>query len=224
MRLLIDEKLDYFSNPLTLIKEQAVEGEKPKAIRFQGIFMEYDIQNKNGRKYPLHEGQNAVANYQPKIKDRRALGELEHPETATINTERACFECEKLYMEGDHAIGQGRALNYTPMGIIMGGYLMDGIKLGTSSRGLGDLLESADCPTVKNFEYVCNDIIHDPSAPRAYINGILEKKEYVLEGGIICEKHVENFEKSLRVLPKHDVDSFLFKQLTGFLNNISRGK
>jgi len=223
MRLLIDEKNDYFSNPLQLVKEQNVEEGKVKDIRFQGIFMEYDVENKNGRTYPLHEGRNAVQAYQPKIQDRRALGELEHPETATINTERACFECEKLYLEGDHAIGQGRVLDYTPMGIIMGGYLKDGIKLGTSSRGLGDLMEGADHPTVKNFEYVCNDIIHDPSAPRAYINGILEKKEYILEGGIICEKHVEDFERSLHTLPKHDVNSFLFKQLQGFLNTISKG-
>ncbi len=79
------------------------------------------------------------------------MGELEHPESATINTERACFECEKLYLEGNHAVGQGRVLQYTPMGKIFGGYLMDGIKLGTSSRGLGDLMESSDCPTVEEF-------------------------------------------------------------------------
>ena len=224
MKLLIDEKADYFSNPLQLIKETAGEDGKVKDIRFQGIFMEYDIENKNGRRYPLEEGKKAVHDYQPKIHDRRALGELEHPESATINTERACFECEKLYLEGNNAIGQGRVLPYTPMGKIVGGYLMDGIKLGTSSRGLGDLLEGVGVPTVKNFEYVCNDIIHDPSAPRAYINGILEKKEYVLEDGIICEKHVADFEKNLSTLPKHDVNSFLYEQLMTFLNNISLGK
>ena len=219
MKLLIDEKHDHFANPLTLIKENNEDG-NVKDIRFQGVFMEFDIQNKNGRKYPLLEGQNAVRDYQPKINDRRSLGELEHPESATVNTERACFECEKLYLEGNHAVGQGRVLQYIPVGVIFGGYLMDGIKLGTSSRGLGDLMESSDCPTVKNFEYVCNDIIHDPSAPSAYINGILERKEYILNGGIICEKNFDKLEKNLTTLPKHDKTSFLYEQLTTFLKSL----
>ena len=223
MKLLIDEKHDYFSNPLKIITESNSE-DGHRDIRFQGIFMEFDIRNKNGRKYPLEEGKVAVQNYQPKIADRRALGELEHPESASINTERACFECEKLYIEGNNAIGQGRVLQYTPMGKIVAGYLMDGIKLGTSSRGLGDLVESTyDGPTVKNFEYVCNDIIHDPSAPRAYINGILEKKEYILQDGVICERHVDNFERNLRTIPKHDTNEYLFEQLQKFLNDITKG-
>lgn len=225
MKLIIDEKINVFSNPLKLLTEEVTDdkGNKVKKVRFTGIYMEADIKNKNGRKYPLSEIIREVTQYQPMISEHRALGELEHPESASVNLERSCHLCEKLYMEGNLAVGQSLVLTDLPLGRIVGSLLMAGVKIGTSSRGLGDLIEESEKdPTVKNFQYVCNDIIHDPSAPKAFINGVLESKEYVLEGGVICERSVAGFERNLSKLPKKDVNNYLANQISKFLVDISK--
>lgn len=227
MKLIIDEKFDIFANPLKPLIEEVTDnqGNKVKKVRFTGIYMEADIKNKNGRRYPLAEIIREVTSYQPMISEKRALGELEHPESASVNLERACHLCEKLYMEGNASVGQSLVLTDLPLGRIVGSLLMAGVKIGTSSRGLGDLVEESEKdPTVKNFQYVCNDIIHDPSAPRAFINGVLESKEYVLEGGVICERTVSGLEKNLSRLPKKDVNGYLANQISKFLDGVAKRK
>jgi len=225
MKLIIDEKTNIFANPIKpLITESQVGCKSVKEIRFTGMWMESEIKNKNGRKYPQAEIIREVTRYQSMISERRALGELEHPESASVDLERVAYLCEKLYMDDKDALGQGLVLQDMPMGKIVATLLLNGIKIGLSSRGLGDLIEEGTDPVVKNFQFVCADVIHDPSAPRAFINGVLESKEFVLADGVICERSVERLEQSISKLPKKDVDGHLARQIMIFLEDISRKK
>ena len=169
------------------ITEQKENGKKNYKIK--GIFMQADIKNRNGRIYPEEVLAKEVKRYnKDQINNNRAYGELGHPEGPTINLERASHMITKLYPDGKNFIGEAKILS-TPMGEIVKNLLDDGAKLGVSSRGMGSLAQKNGANYVNGDFYLATaaDIVADPSAPNAFVHGIMEGKEWVWNHGTLVE-------------------------------------
>ena len=172
------------------ITEQNEDGKKNYKIK--GIFMQADIKNKNGRVYPMEILQKEVNRYNKEfIKEKRAYGELGHPEGPTINLERASHMITDLYPDGKNFVGEAKILS-TPMGEIVKTLMDEGAKLGVSSRGMGSLEEKDGKSYVRNDFYLATaaDIVSDPSAPSAFVEGIMEGKEWVWNHGALVESEL----------------------------------
>ena len=169
------------------ITEQKDNGKKNYKIK--GIFMQADIKNRNGRIYPMEVLEKEVKRYnKEQIKENRAFGELGHPEGPTINLERASHMITDLYPDGKNFIGEAKILS-TPMGKIVENLMEDGAKLGVSSRGMGSLNQKNGANYVRNDFYLATaaDIVADPSAPNAFVEGIYEGKDWVWNNGSLVE-------------------------------------
>ena len=170
------------------ITEQNEDGKKNYKIK--GVFMQADIKNKNGRVYPMEILQKEVKRYNKEfINEKRAYGELGHPEGPTVNLERASHMITALYPDGKNFIGEAKVLS-TPMGEIVKSLMDEGAKLGVSSRGMGSLEQKKDGSNyVRNDFYLATaaDIVSDPSAPSAFVEGIMEGKEWVWTHGALLE-------------------------------------
>tara|TARA_S200002703_G_scaffold157272_1_gene164707 strand:- start:114 stop:770 length:657 start_codon:yes stop_codon:yes gene_type:complete len=169
------------------ITEQKEGGKKKYKIK--GIFMQADIKNRNGRIYPMEVLQKEVQRYnKDQIKENRAYGELGHPEGPTINLERASHMITSLVPDGKNFIGEAKILS-TPMGKIVENLLSDGAKLGVSSRGMGSLAQKRGANYVNGDFYLATaaDIVADPSAPNAFVQGVMEGKEWVWNQGTLVE-------------------------------------
>ena len=169
------------------ITEQKENGKKNYKIK--GIFMQADIKNRNGRIYPQEVLEKEVRRYnKDQINNNRAYGELGHPEGPTINLERASHMITKLFPDGKNFIGEAKVLS-TPMGEIVKNLLDDGAKLGVSSRGMGSLNQKNGANYVRDDFYLATaaDIVADPSAPNAFVQGIMEGKEWVWNHGTLVE-------------------------------------
>ena len=169
------------------ITEQKDNGKKNYKIK--GIFMQADIKNRNGRIYPMEVLEKEVRRYnKEQIKENRAFGELGHPEGPTINLERASHMITDLYPDGKNFIGEAKILS-TPMGKIVENLMEDGAKLGVSSRGMGSLNQKNGANYVRNDFYLATaaDIVADPSAPNAFVEGIMEGKDWVWHNGSLVE-------------------------------------
>jgi len=165
--------------------EYIVEG-KAKEQYIKGIFMQSDIQNQNGRVYPFSVLRKEVKNYNNKfVKESRALGELGHPSGPTINLDRVSHIITELYEEGKNFIGKAKIMN-TPNGKIVKNLIESGVRLGVSSRGLGSVKanKSGVNEVQKDFVLSTVDIVSDPSAPEAFVNGIMEGREFSITGEI----------------------------------------
>ena len=173
------------------ITEEKANGKKDYKIK--GIFMQADIKNKNGRVYPMEILQKEVKRYNEEfINEKRAYGELGHPEGPTINLERASHMITALYPDGKNFIGEAKILA-TPMGEIVKTLMDEGAKLGVSSRGMGSLEEKKDGASyVRNDFYLATaaDIVSDPSAPSAFVEGIMEGKEWVWNHGALVQSEL----------------------------------
>ena len=172
------------------ITEQNEDGKKNYKIK--GIFMQADIKNKNGRVYPMEILQKEVNRYNKEfINEKRAYGELGHPEGPTVNLERASHMITALYPDGKNFIGEAKILS-TPMGEIVKTLMDEGAKLGVSSRGMGSLEEKDGKSYVRNDFYLATaaDIVSDPSAPSAFVEGIMEGKEWVWNHGALIESEL----------------------------------
>jgi hypothetical protein len=173
------------------ITEEKQNGKKDYKIK--GIFMQADIKNKNGRVYPMEILQKEVKRYNEEfINEKRAYGELGHPEGPTINLERASHMITALYPDGKNFIGEAKILA-TPMGEIVKTLMDEGAKLGVSSRGMGSLEEKKDGASyVRNDFYLATaaDIVSDPSAPSAFVEGIMEGKEWVWNHGALVQSEL----------------------------------
>lgn len=201
-----------------LVEESSRAGEQNMYI--VGPYLMAEKRNKNERVYPLDEMVPEMDRYEREmIKTDRALGELNHPASAEINPERACHKIIKLERSGNTYTGKSKILS-TPMGLIVKSLINDGCKLGTSSRALGKLVKENRGDVVKNFRYITNDIVHDPSVDTAFINGILESKQYVLHKDGTLEEYYNDLEASVATLPKHDVNEFIKEQVFIFLNKL----
>ena len=165
---------------------------KGKDMKIQGVFMQAETKNRNGRVYPLDVLQKEVTRYSKElVEKKRAFGELGHPDGPTVNLDRVSHLIEELVPEGNNIIGKAKILD-TPNGKIVKELLNAGAKLGVSSRGMGTLEKRGQTNYVKNDFYLATagDIVADPSAPQAFVEGIMEGKEWVWDNGIIKEAEV----------------------------------
>ena len=165
---------------------------KGKDMKIKGVFMQAETKNRNGRVYPLNVLQKEVARYNKElVETKRAFGELGHPEGPTVNLDRVSHMIEELVPEGKNIIGKAKILD-TPNGKIVKELLNAGAKLGVSSRGMGTLEKRGQTNYVKDDFYLATagDIVADPSAPKAFVEGIMEGKEWVWDNGILKEAEV----------------------------------
>ena len=181
-----------------------VEGKgTKKKMYIEGVFLQGDIKNRNGRMYPVNTLAKEVGRYTESfVKTGRALGELGHPEGPTVNLDRVSHKIIKLEQSGNNFIGKARLLE-TPMGKIAKNLIAEGVTLGVSSRGVGSLKEdNTGCKVVGEDFMLATaaDIVADPSAPDAFVSGIMEGKEWVWDGGILREQLAEKTKKSINTL------------------------
>jgi hypothetical protein len=192
----------------------------PSTLFIKGPYMMAEGVNRNNRLYPLHELVREVDRYKSEmITNARSLGELNHPQSAEVNPERACHMVTELHQDGNVFLGKSKVLS-TPCGLIIKSLINDGVKLGMSSRALGQLEEKGGKNVVKNLRLVAIDCVADPSYPKAFVNGILESKQYVLKESGQYEEVYNIFEDRISNLPKHDVESYLKESIINFLKNI----
>ena len=195
-----------------------------KKMYIEGVFLQGDIKNRNGRMYPVQTLEREVGRYNENFTNKgRALGELGHPEGPTVNLDRVSHKITSLQREGNNFKGRAQLLE-TPMGKIAKSLLDEGVQLGVSSRGIGSLKEDrTGCKVVgEDFQLAtAADIVADPSAPDAFVNGIMEGKEWVWDGGILRQELAEKTKRSLntlvdqRRLEVHKLDLF-----NNFLSNL----
>ena len=183
--------------------EYLVEEQKDgkKNYKIKGIFMQADIKNRNGRVYPQEVLANEVAKYNKNfIKENRAFGELGHPDGPTVNLERVSHMITSLTPDGKNFIGEAKIMS-TPMGTIVKNLMDEGAKLGVSSRGMGSLESKNGANYVRDDFYLATaaDIVADPSAPNAFVEGIMEGKEWVWNNGNIVEAEVADMKKRFDV-------------------------
>ena len=181
------------------ITEEKDDGGKNYKIR--GIFMQADIKNRNGRVYPMEVLDEEVKKYNEKfIQQNRAFGELGHPEGPTVNLERVSHMITSLKPDGKNFIGEAKIMD-TPMGKIVKNLMDEGAKLGVSSRGMGSLRQKGGANVVSDDFYLATaaDIVADPSAPNAFVEGVMEGKEWVWNNGALVEAHVADLKKKFDV-------------------------
>ena len=174
-----------------------------KSLYIEGVFLQGNIKNRNGRMYPMETLRREVGRYnESNVVTGRALGELGHPDGPTINLDRVSHKITSLRQEGSNWVGRAQILS-TPMGTIAKNLLDEGVKLGVSSRGMGSLKEDRNGVKVVGEDFMlatAADIVADPSAPDAFVNGIMEGKDWVWDGGILREKYAEKTYKKVNTL------------------------
>jgi hypothetical protein len=212
---LITETID---NPLRVLSE---EKEGKKNLFIEGVFMQAEQQNKNGRIYPRDILINEVARYnQSYIRENRALGELGHPEGPTVNLERVSHIITNLKENGNDVVGKAKILG-TPYGKIVENLIDSGVKLGVSSRGMGSLKQVNGVNMVQeDFMLAAVDIVADPSAPNAFVNGIMEGKQWIWENGLLKEKELEKWRKDIKKTPSKKLEEQYLKVFKSFLSNL----
>jgi hypothetical protein len=215
LKLLVEEPC-YDIEPL--IEEQ--NSKSPSTMYITGPFLMAEKKNKNGRIYSLNEMTQEVNRYtRDMIERQRSLGELNHPASVEINPERACHMVTEFKQNGNMFMGKSKILN-TPMGQLTRTLITDGVKLGVSSRALGKLEEKGDHKDVSDLHLICVDVVHDPSVDEAFVDGILESKEWVLKcDGGICQLY-DSFESKLETLPKHETEQYLKENIIEFINSL----
>ncbi len=220
-KLLVEEP----SYDLQYIVEEKNKNE-PSTLYIQGPFLMSEQKNKNGRIYSLNEMAQEVGRYTSEmIKEKRSLGELNHPTSVEVNPERACHMITELRQEGNMFFGKSKVLS-TPMGQLVRALIMDNVKLGISSRALGKLLPNGDTHTVQGFHLICCDVVHDPSVSTAFVNGIMEAKDWILNtDGTIMEAY-DKFEGSIKSLPRNSgiKEEVLKESILKFINSLKSHK
>jgi hypothetical protein len=192
----------------------------PSTLYIKGPYMMAEGVNKNNRKYPIDELRREVQRYNEEmVQPGRAMGELNHPASADVDLERACHIVTELYEDNNVFYGKSKVLS-TPCGLIVKSLINDGVKVGMSSRALGTLEEGSGHNIVRNLKLVAVDCVADPSYPKAFVNGILESKQWVIAENGKYEEIYDNFTKSISKLPVKGVDDFLREHIIKFLRSI----
>ena len=215
----IHEGLDF------MIEEKNRLGEQKLYIT--GPFLMAEQKNQNGRIYRLDEMVNEVERYSTDmIKSRRAIGEMNHPQSTEVNPINACHLVTELKQNGNYFMGKSQVLN-TPMGLLLKSLIQDNVKMGISSRALGNVTESGNVKNVSNFHLICLDVVHQPSVQNAMLESVMESKEWMIrpDGSIIeaASKAYKELNETLRTYPKHGTDQFLKEALLNFINTIKNG-
>ena len=191
MRLIAEE--------ITEVNFLSEEKEGKRSHFIEGVFLQSEIENKNGRKYPFKTLEREVAKYdEAHIRKGRALGELGHPDGPSINLDKVSHKIESLRAEGNNFIGRAKILD-TPMGNIAKNLLDEGVRLGVSSRGMGSLKQQEGVNIVQDDFMLATaaDIVADPSAPDAFVDGIMEGKEWVWDNGLLKESAVAQIKQEI---------------------------
>ena len=194
---LISEQIE----EVEFITEELNEDTGKKSYKIKGVFMQSDVKNRNGRIYPQQILAKEVAKYNKNfIKEKRAFGELGHPDGPTVNLERVSHMITDLYPDGKNFIGEAKIMS-TPMGEIVKNLMDEGAKLGVSSRGMGSLESRGGTNYVKDDFYLATaaDIVADPSAPNAFVEGIMEGKEWVWNNGALVEAELVQMQREFDV-------------------------
>ena len=195
-----------------------------KSLFIEGVFLQGEIKNRNGRMYPMSTLAREVGRYNENfVQKGRALGELGHPDGPTVNLDRVSHKIVSLKEEGNNFIGKAKILN-TPMGKIASDLLGEGVKLGVSSRGVGSLNKTNEGYSVVGEDFTlatAADIVADPSAPDAFVDGIMEGKEWVWDGGIIRERLASKTYKQINTLvDQNKLDEQKLSVFQDFLANL----
>ena len=194
----------------------------PSTLYIKGPYMMAENINRNNRIYPISEMAREVERYKTEmIVTSRAMGELNHPQSADVNLERACHIVTEMYQDGNVFYGKSKVLT-TPCGLIVKSLVNDGVRVGMSSRSLGQIVENSGKNVVKDMRLVAIDCVADPSFPKAFVNGILESKEWVLNLDGKLEQVYERFQEAISNLPKVQVEQYLKDTILEFLNKIKK--
>ena len=210
---------EYHDSNLQVITERTKDGKKQYVI--EGVFMQADKKNRNGRVYEKSILEGAVDKYvKEQVKTGRAVGELNHPEGPTINLDKVSHKITELNWNGTDVVGKASILN-TPMGKIVEGLLEGGVKLGVSSRGMGTLVNKQGASHVgKDFMLSTVDIVQDPSAPEAFVNGIMEGVEWVWQNGVLCPQEIEEIETEIKEARGVSSTNIEIKAFKNFLSKL----
>ena len=208
---------------ITEVVEDILVEQKGNSLFIEGVFLQSNIQNRNGRIYPPEVLDKEVQRYTEKYVDQnRAFGELGHPEGPSINLERVSHMIKSLKKEGDNFIGKAKIMTETPYGAIVNNLIKEGAKLGVSSRGMGSVKEAGGKNVVQDDFYLATaaDIVADPSAPDAFVNGIMEGKEWVWDNGIMKESQISHYKYSLDNKKKMDTEKLKIDLFENFLSKL----
>lgn len=208
---------------IDFLTEQKNRDEAPKYF-ISGPYMMAEAKNQNGRVYNLDEMVREVGRYSTDmIKTRRAIGEMNHPQSTEVNPVNACHLVVELKQKDNYFYGKSQILD-TPMGQLLKSFVKEKIQMGISTRGLGSLTESSEGKRVSNFHLICLDVVHQPSVQNAMLESVLESKEWTLDNsGRIIEvsaNALNALREGVSSLPKHEVDAFLKRKLTMFIESL----
>jgi hypothetical protein len=196
----------------------------PASLYIKGPYMMAENFNRNNRLYKLDEMVQEVNRYREEmIKTGRAMGTLNHESSAEVSLDKACHLVTEMFQDGNVFYGKSKILT-TPCGHIVRALVQDGVRVGMSSRALGQLEESTDGKNiVKDFRLISVDCVADPSFPKAFVNGILESKQWILGESGQFEEVFADFEKTISSLPKKQIEEYLKESILTFLNKIKLG-
>ncbi len=217
MRLItefVDDDLDI------IVEANKKTGEKQYAI--EGVFMQSEAKNKNGRIYEKAVMEKAVNKYiDEQVKTGRAVGELNHPDGPTVNLDKVSHKINSLHFQGNDVVGKASILK-TPMGKIVEGLLDGGVKLGVSSRGMGSLVSKRGAQYVgDDFMLSTIDIVQDPSAPSAFVNGVMEGVEWVWDSGVLKPQDIELIETEIKSTKSKHLPEVEIRAFKNFLSKIN---
>ena len=208
---------EYNEQDIECIVEAKEDGSKNHFI--EGVFMQSEAKNRNGRIYEKTILEGAVDKYiTEQVSQNRAVGELNHPDGPTVNLDKVSHKITELSWKGNDVVGKAQILD-TPMGNIVKGLLEGGVQLGVSTRGMGSLEERNGTMYVKN-DFILNtvDIVQDPSAPTAFVNGIMEGVEWVWDNGVIAPQVIEKMETEIKKAPRADLYEAQTREFKNFLS------
>ena len=212
-----------FNESITYLTEETKNKNKPNVF-IEGVFLQSDLKNKNGRIYPREIMQREVQRYvDENVKTKRAYGELGHPEGPTVNLDRVSHMITSLREDGNNWIGKAKIMD-TPMGRIVKELISEGAQLGVSSRGLGSLKERNGINEVQDDFMLATaaDIVADPSAPDAFVSGIMEGKEWVFVNGRWTEQDIEEAKSTISKANIRDLEEEKMQVFNNFLNKLSK--
>ena len=206
---------------IQIVTETIDEG-KGREHFIEGVFMQSNLKNRNGRVYPRETLMNEVARYNKEyVSKNRAMGELNHPQGPTVNLDRVSHIIKELRPDGDNVYGKAKIME-TPMGKIAKNLIDEGAKLGVSSRGMGSLKQNkeGENEVQKDFMLAAVYIVADPSAPNAFVEGIMEGREWVWDNGILKEKHIAEYEKEIESASIADLEEKKLEIWTDFISKL----
>lgn len=210
---------EHTEDNIQTLAEDAGNGKKNYFIR--GIFMESERVNNNGRIYPKSIMEREVGRYNEKyIQTSRALGELGHPEGPSINLDRTSHIIKEMKMDGATVYGKAKVLD-TPYGKIVQNLIDEGVRLGVSSRGMGSLKQVNGINEVQDdFNLATVDIVADPSAPNAFVNGIMEGKEWIWNNGVLAERHIDTYKNVIKKASSRHLEEAKLEVFKDFISKL----